>query len=86
MTFDEAVASHDFKYPEAENYAEDYKAIFEKLKPRWIPVSERLPDVDGEYPIRFFHFSGWHKGTFEKGRWLSGNAISDWLEIPDLPE
>ena len=82
MTFEEAVGSHDFKYPEAENYADDYKAIFEKLKPRWIPVTERLPDKEGKYPMKFVGFDSFWIIDYKPGFTVFDGEITHWMDIP----
>lgn len=39
---------------------EGYKRGYEAAKPKWIPVSERLPDKDGKYlAFKQHHYGAW---------------------------
>ena len=58
---------------------------------RWIPVSERLPDVDGEYLITKKCF-GWDcKEYYEsdiawygkKGGWHKADEVIAWMPLPE---
>ena len=51
---------------------------------KWIPVSERLPENDGDYLVTIFE--GTHEvdvATWEQGRWLwFGDDVTAWAYRP----
>ena len=65
-----------------------WNAATEAAKPRWIPVSERLPTKEGEYPVISRLYENWVKRQLKNGGWVftQENEITHWLELPELPE
>ena len=63
--------------------------------PKWIPVTERLPDLDGCYlcNIRSDAFKGcfyreilrFERGSF-MGECVPDEAVTHWMDLPDCPE
>lgn len=59
-------------------------------EPRWIPVSERLPEEDGKYMVTI-HGYGWNGKTFTSvsvaeciGKlWVGNNGVIAWMPLPE---
>ena len=71
---------------------ECWDAATEAAKPRWIPVTERLPIKHGYYPcvyIGLFHKT-WDRtffdGTTFERKYKDEPDILYWFDIPELPE
>ena len=62
-----------------------WKASAEAHKPRWISVSERLPDKDGHYPALRENKSYWGEEYFNGYEFEKYN-VPHWLDIPELPD
>lgn len=77
---------------------EDVRALYDALRPRWLPVSERLPDESmwmASYPCAFRdkgssklpHF--WSTNCWDNGEWRAtpdGLEVTHWFDVPPLPE
>ena len=78
----------------------ELKAYIEGLEPRWIPVSERLPDtgntlkyydviLEGEDSVAVALWDGWYKNwsLYEVGDgYVSTTLVTHWRERPTPPE
>lgn len=63
--------------------------------PKWIPVTERLPDCDGRYlcNVKSYAFRGcyyrdilkFEQGLFA-GEYAAHEDVTHWMELPDYPE
>ena len=59
--------------------------------PRWIPVEERLPDIDGE-PVLVWLNNAPALARRTHCEWLVGrepfpfNAVTHWMGLPETPE
>lgn len=58
-------------------------------KPRWIPVSERLPEEDGCYLVavkndhqRKYSKTAW----FSHGSWFARQDVTHWMPLPQPPK
>jgi len=54
-------------------WLKDYKRLLEQ--PRWIPVSERLPEEDGQYliTVKYKHVNDNYEDVYaEHGEWFDG--------------
>lgn len=59
--------------------------------PKWIPVTERLPEHDGRYicNIKSFAFPGTFYQSelrYEHGGWSGGNDVTHWMPLPEPPK
>ena len=61
-------------------------AIKESNEPHWIPVTERLPEVNGCYLVsvkndheRRYSKTAW----FEKGVWFARQDVIAWMPLPE---
>ncbi len=82
---------------EYEKLAEDFNDAVELLhkrgKPRWIPVTERLPGEFGRYLCRYRVEEGETIGYCtdfgrydpEHGEWFVG-TVTHWMPLPDAPK
>ena len=73
------------------------KILNEKYQQKWIPVSERLPEEDGEYfvSVRYKYVKGYESVCTEYGEWNDGSWIYDpeycgeaegiiaWMPLPE---
>lgn len=74
--------------------------LIESEKPRWIPVTERLPDESGNYLTafgggtamavnEFMHPRDWlteeGREANLNGKWYWG-GVTHWMELPELPK
>ena len=74
-----------------EEWAQRYADFCAQLRDHWIPVSERLPEADGEYLVWQVNDLGgfWGECFFEDGAFLTGKnrgEITHWREGPPAPE
>lgn len=64
------------------------KAVLEKF-PRWIPVTERLPEKNGSYLVYVYgdvtEMDFWH-GKWHRLRDDYTKAVTHWMPIPTPPE
>lgn len=58
-------------------------AIEELIKPRWVPVTERLPD-DGEYVLAYSADDDFT--TVEARHRFGAFQITHWMPLPEPPE
>ena len=66
------------------------KNRYENDVPKWIPVSERLPEEDGKYMVTI-HGYGWNGKTFTSvsvaecigKRWVGNNGVIAWMSLPE---
>ena len=80
---------------------EELQAEIERLQPRWIPVSERLPEEEGGYIAYYSYPDGkGHKfvgpchysiiGFDEKWSWTNAYGfkldVSHWMPLPEPPK
>ena len=77
-------------YLAAEDAAKEYVQLTEE-QPCWIPVSERLPEMDGEYIVWQVNDLGgfWGECFFEDGAFLTGKRrgeVTYWRYGPPAPE
>lgn len=95
-------------YPEQENVTEfadkcrecgeRYGKLLKEKVGRWIPVSERLPEEDGQYliTVKYVHVDGYDDIYAENGEWMDGKwdtfcfghcgqveAILAWMPLPE---
>ena len=74
----------------AEQSEENIKQAIESHKPRWIPVSERLPDKENMIcAVISEHFECPMIRIWMKKNWFNVPArlnITHWLELPEMPE
>ena len=95
--YDGLVALLRKKYDKAPMVMEAADAIEELSKPRWIPVTERLPlygqDVlavrtygDGEkcQEVLMAHIAVWNEETGAK--WWNATNITHWMPLPEPPK
>ena len=61
----------------------DMKNCAEAHKPRWISVSESLPENNGRYPVLVTGYIHW---TTEYFYGAFPHLVTHWLDIPELPE
>lgn len=78
-----------------ENMSEAYEKLsrhmddLAALMPRWIPVTERLPEEDGCYLVavkndhkRRYSKTAW----FSNGAWFARQDVTHWMPIPKEPK
>jgi hypothetical protein len=57
------------------------------LEPRWILVSERLPDKDKYYPCLLNGWDNWVTRRFDKSKSVflddDPNQVTHWFELPE---
>lgn len=64
---------------------------------RWIPVTERLPEVDGDYLVWFYDAKCWKVAEFNKHTakeryvwWFAGidrtKYVTHWMPLPEPPK
>ena len=92
---EEVVTLRGEDIPHLKSY-EEHKLVLELLEkePRWIPVSERLPDdyetviasVDGEYVYSEARYSkefGWEwAAESSSDYWVYLNGVDAWMHLP----
>ena len=90
------------KYTATEQaYKHGYEKGYEAGKPKWIPVTERLPDKNGEYICRHtdksVHSAEYESiyGSFgywfdfwedEYKEWIDYEGVTHWMPLPAAPE
>lgn len=62
---------------------------------RWIPVGERLPEVEGSYLVcsktdkvyraHWYPEKKYHEGYTRKAKWSHPN-VTHWMPLPDAPK
>ena len=87
MTFSEWELNEGFLMPlsdEERDIARNaWNAATEAAKPRWIPVTERLPDKEGKYPMKFTGFDLFWIIHYKPGITVFDGEITHWMEMPD---
>ena len=95
--YDELVALLRKKYDKAPMVMEAADAIEELSKPRWIPVTERLPETPGEYMVAY-HPCYWDRVHDEikvgldsfrgKTSWAKKKyqRVTHWMPLPEPPK
>ena len=81
-------------WPDAELHYEAADAIEELQKPKWIPVTERLPEeyeyvlCKTDYGMEVgYHRNEWGQDEWTTGKFASGSFdISHWIPLPQPPE
>lgn len=77
-----------------EEQAAKIKELEEKV-PRWIPVTEQLPEIDGRYLVcRYDYVTSTIFSDillFESGIWWNGYhggdyAVTHWMPLPEAPK
>lgn len=78
-----------------------YKKGYEDGQPKWIPVTERLPEKDGEYLVRlgdksifnteyeskFGSFGYWLSIMWvEDAEWFPYVGVTHWMPLPEPPK
>ena len=82
------------KYTAAE---EGFKRGYEKGKPKWIPVGERLPEKYGEYIVTVQEETGELYSDYAdydpyQQRWRTGlflgvrDKVTHWMPLPEPPD
>lgn len=81
-------------------YKNGYQKGLEDGKPKWIPVTERLPDKDGTYLVRWADksvsdadyesiqggFGYWLDIAWDVADWFSYVDITHWMPLPQAPK
>ena len=76
-------------------YKNGYAKGYEDGRPKWIPVTERLPEEDGYYlcNVRSFAFRGSFYAAmlkYDKGGFIEGHIYTDdvthWMPLPEPPK
>jgi Protein of unknown function (DUF551) len=69
---------------------ESWNAATEAAKPRWIPVSERLPDREGWFAVKTESPSTFDKGYFNKTLGIfddiNYSKVTHWIDLSKLVE
>jgi hypothetical protein len=68
--------------------------LYDLLQPKWIPVSERLPEREGRYAVIYESdsgrirdkFTGDYHPQFGWSGVVTGTKITHWCRYPELPE
>lgn len=89
MTNEEAIKAIKANYPSG-GYEDLCKALDMAIKAledsRWIPVTERLPEEDGDYLVTTSSFYGTTifvtTRNFSDGEWTYDRAVTAWAELP----
>jgi len=86
-TFEDWFAKRVYEYNASwiskDELAQDaWNAATEAAKPRWIPVSERLPDKEGRYPMKFLGFDSFWIIHYKPGITVFDGEITHWTELP----
>jgi hypothetical protein len=82
---------------ESDRLIGDYKYRVERLlhleQPRWIPVSERLPEDKNSWLIFFEKENGAYPGSYFNGDWYGSDGeiipssnVTHWMPLPEPPE
>ena len=57
-----------------------------RSRDRWIPVTERLPEKEGQYICWFDHGGYMAFDTFRDGGWMTKAHIAAWMPLPEPPK
>ena len=86
-TLDEAADAIEELETACDQYEKNYKNLCEYL-PKWIPVTERLPETDGLYLVsvkndhkRRYSKTAW----YEKQSWFARQDVTYWMPLPTPP-
>ena len=79
------------EHPEYDAAKAAWNAATEAATPRWIPVSERLPDKDDKYLIKVNYYAdfqtAWYdprSGLFEVSDFdISSKEVTHWMAVPE---
>ena len=73
----------------ASDYEKAADAIEELSKPKWIPVTERLPEKNGSYLVYVYgeatEMNYWH-GKWHRLRDDYTKAVTHWMPLPEPPK
>lgn len=103
VTFSAAVPGHDDKHNIAEMaYNNGYAKGLDEGKPKWIPVSEWLPDEEelvliicknGARFVGYYKRSHYNneiswgiKTALNSTRWLNKGRVTHWMPLPEPPK
>ena len=54
---------------------------------KWIPVTERLPEEDGDYLVYCGEYDGICVLYYKKGKWRSKwKEVTHWMPLPEPPK